>query len=56
VDIFVKDMGLVEAAADEVGARVPMAKAAATLYNDASAAGLGRKDDSVLISVIRGDG
>jgi 3-hydroxyisobutyrate dehydrogenase len=53
VDIFVKDLGLVQAAAKEVGAATPAAATALRLFEHASGEGLGRKDDSVLIDVIR---
>jgi 3-hydroxyisobutyrate dehydrogenase/putative dehydrogenase len=54
LDIFVKDMGLVLGAAHASGLAVPLAEQAARLYHGASAAGLGRRDDSVLIEVARG--
>ncbi|WP_028066430.1 NAD(P)-dependent oxidoreductase [Solirubrobacter soli] len=50
LDIFVKDMGLVTAAA---GDKAPMAAAAEQLYLAGRQAGLGRKDDSSLIEVLR---
>ncbi|CAN5141687.1 NAD(P)-dependent oxidoreductase [soil metagenome] len=53
VDIFVKDMGLVGSAAAQTGARTPLAATAQSLYSDAQAHGLGRKDDSVMIEVLR---
>jgi 3-hydroxyisobutyrate dehydrogenase/putative dehydrogenase len=51
LDIFVKDMGLVTAAARD---RAPLAAAAEQLYRAGSRAGLGRRDDSSLIEVLRG--
>ena len=53
LDIFVKDMGLVGAAADEAGAWVPLAAAARALYARGHDLGLGRLDDSALIEVLR---
>ena len=53
LDIFVKDMGLVGAAADEAGAWVPLAAAARQLYARGHDLGLGRLDDSALIEVLR---
>jgi len=53
LDIFVKDMGLVGAAADEAGAWVPLAAAARRLYARGHDLGLGRLDDSALIEVLR---
>ena len=55
LDIFVKDMGLVGAAAEQAGAGVPLAAAAARLYQHGHDLGLGRLDDSALIEVLRGD-
>ena len=53
LDIFVKDMGLVGAAAAGAGADTPLAHAAAQLYRRGHDQGLGRLDDSALISVLR---
>jgi 3-hydroxyisobutyrate dehydrogenase/putative dehydrogenase len=53
LDIFVKDMGLVTGAAAEAGAPVPLSAAARDLYQRGHDEGLGRKDDSVLIEVLR---
>jgi 3-hydroxyisobutyrate dehydrogenase/putative dehydrogenase len=53
LDIFVKDMGLVGAAADDAGAATPLAGAAARLYDRGHEEGLGRLDDSALIEVLR---
>jgi len=55
IDIFVKDMGLVQDAAAASSLSTPVAGAARGLYARAAAAGLGRKDDSVLIDVIRSE-
>ena len=53
LDIFVKDMGLVGAAAEQAGAAAPLAAAARRLYVRGHDQGLGRLDDSVLIEVLR---
>jgi 3-hydroxyisobutyrate dehydrogenase/putative dehydrogenase len=53
IDIFVKDMGLVVGTAETSGAWTPIAASAAELYRRGQAEGLGRKDDSALIDVIR---
>ncbi len=53
VDIFVKDMGLVRDAAAASGARTPLATSADEIYERAAAAGLGRKDDSIVIEMLR---
>jgi len=53
LDIFVKDMGLVGAAADGTGADTPLASAAAQLYRRGHELGLGQLDDAALISVLR---
>jgi 3-hydroxyisobutyrate dehydrogenase/putative dehydrogenase len=53
MDIFVKDMGLVGAAAEEAGALIPLAAAARELYGRCHDLGLGRLDDSALIEVLR---
>ena len=53
LDIFVKDMGLVvEAGAGR--ARTPLAEAARALYEEGSAQGLGREDDSGVIRLLEG--
>ncbi|HTT52707.1 MAG TPA: NAD(P)-dependent oxidoreductase [Streptosporangiaceae bacterium] len=54
LDIFVKDMGLVAAAAGQSGAATPLATAAAGLYATGHDQGLGRLDDAALIEVLRG--
>jgi len=53
LDIFVKDMGLVGAAAAQAGAATPLATAAARLYTRGHDLGLGRLDDSAVIEVLR---
>jgi 3-hydroxyisobutyrate dehydrogenase len=54
IDIFVKDMGLVTAAARASTYPAPLASAAEQLYLAGRRAGLGRADDSSLIQVLRG--
>jgi 3-hydroxyisobutyrate dehydrogenase-like beta-hydroxyacid dehydrogenase len=49
LDIFVKDMGLVVEAGAAAGARTPLAEVAQRLYDEGSAKGLGRDDDSGVI-------
>ena len=53
LDIFVKDMSLVTGAAAGAGAPVPLSAAARALYQRGHDQGLGRKDDSALIEVLR---
>jgi 3-hydroxyisobutyrate dehydrogenase/putative dehydrogenase len=53
LDIFVKDMGLVSAAAEHAGASAPLTAAARQLYEEGHERGLGRLDDSALIEVLR---
>ena len=53
LDIFVKDMGLVGAAAEQAGAAAPLAAAARRLCVRGHDLGLGRLDDSALIEVLR---
>jgi len=53
IDIFVKDMGLVTTAAADGGAWTPIATTAGALFREARDRGLGRKDDSSLITVLR---
>ncbi|TXN30945.1 NAD(P)-dependent oxidoreductase [Lacisediminihabitans profunda] len=53
VDIFVKDMALVREAAADSGVHTPLAATAGQLYARAAAVGLGRKDDSVIIQLLR---
>jgi 3-hydroxyisobutyrate dehydrogenase/putative dehydrogenase len=54
LDIFVKDMGLVTEAARAESYPTPLAAAAEQLYRAGHRAGLGRRDDSSLIEVLRG--
>lgn len=51
LDIFVKDLGLVLEAARDASFPTPLAAAAHRLFASASAAGLGRADDSAVIRV-----
>jgi len=55
LDIFVKDMGLVVDAARLNGYTAPLASATEQLYLAGRRAGLGRRDDSSLIEVLRGE-
>jgi 3-hydroxyisobutyrate dehydrogenase len=54
LDIFVKDMGLVTDAARASSYPAPLASAAEQLYLAGRRAGLGRRDDSTIIDVLRG--
>ncbi len=54
LDIFVKDMGLVTDAARASNYPAPLASAAEQLYLAGRRAGLGRRDDSTVIQVLRG--
>ena len=54
LDIFVKDMGLVTDAARASSYPAPLASAAEQLYLAGRRAGLGRRDDSAVIEVLRG--
>jgi 3-hydroxyisobutyrate dehydrogenase len=54
LDIFVKDMGLVAEAARAGGQPTPLAAAAEQLYRAGHRAGLGRRDDSSIIELLRG--
>jgi len=53
LDIFVKDMRLVTDAARASGLTTPLASAAEQLYLAGTRAGLGRRDDSIVIEVLR---
>jgi 3-hydroxyisobutyrate dehydrogenase len=55
LDIFVKDMGLVLDAARATSFPSPLASAAEQLYLAGHRAGLGRRDDSSVIEVLRGN-
>jgi 3-hydroxyisobutyrate dehydrogenase len=55
LDIFVKDMGLVLDAARDTAYPAPLASAAEQLYLAGRRAGLGRRDDSSVIEVLRGN-
>jgi 3-hydroxyisobutyrate dehydrogenase len=54
LDIFVKDMGLVLDAARDISYPAPLASAAEQLYLAGRRAGLGRRDDSSVIEILRG--
>jgi 3-hydroxyisobutyrate dehydrogenase len=54
LDIFVKDMGIVTAAAKSVEQPTPLASAAEQIYLTGRRKGLGRKDDSIVFEVLRG--
>ena len=56
VDIFVKDLGIVLEGGRGLGAALPMAKAAHELFSAASAAGMGREDDSALVKFYENGG
>lgn len=53
VDIFVKDMGLVVAAADQAGQPTDLARSAQAVFQEASARGWGGLDDSRALEVYR---
>lgn len=53
LDIFVKDMGLVAEAAAGVDQTVPLAQTAQALYQRGHDEGLGRRDDSSVIELLR---
>ena len=53
LDIFVKDMGLVTDAARSIDYPAPLASAAEQLYHAGRRVGLGRRDDSSVIEVLR---
>lgn len=55
IDIFVKDSSLVLEAAEGSGARVPLTRQAAEVYRQAQESGLGRADDSSVITVFSRD-
>ena len=54
--IFVKDMGLVAEAADQVGQEVPLATSARQLYRRGSELGWDRRDDSIVYELLRRGG
>jgi 3-hydroxyisobutyrate dehydrogenase len=55
LDIFVKDMGFVLDAARDTAYPAPLASAAEQLYLAGRRAGFGRRDDSSVIEVLRGN-
>jgi len=61
VDIFVKDLGIVLETGADAGADTPLARAAHEKFKQASAAGLGSRDDSQVMrafipSLLEGEG
>jgi L-threonate 2-dehydrogenase len=54
VDIFVKDLGIVLAAGEQVKLGLPLSALARQLFLQASGMGLGRADDSQVVQVYRG--
>jgi L-threonate 2-dehydrogenase len=54
VDIFVKDMGIVLAAGEQAKLGLPLAALARQLFLQASGEGLGRADDSQVVTIYRG--
>ena len=52
VDIFVKDLGIVASEAGKAGCNTPLTSAALALFQQASAAGLGREDDSAVAKIL----
>lgn len=55
LDIFVKDMGIVAQAARQADQPVPLAAAAEQIYVRGRQQGLGRKDDSIVFRLARGE-
>jgi L-threonate 2-dehydrogenase len=53
VDIFVKDMGIVLAAGEQAKVGLPLSALVRQMFLQASGMGLGREDDSQVISVYR---
>ncbi|MFT4211928.1 MAG: NAD(P)-dependent oxidoreductase [Microbacterium sp.] len=53
IDIFVKDLGLVTGAVEDAESITPLASTARALFREGSDAGLGRRDDSRVIDVLR---
>jgi len=53
LDLFVKDLGLVTGEAAAHGAAVPLASAAEILFRAGQERGIGRRDDSSVIEVLR---
>jgi len=54
VDIFVKDMGIVQDQARAIGAPLPLAATALQMYLQAHAAGFGHDDDASLVKLFPG--
>jgi 3-hydroxyisobutyrate dehydrogenase-like beta-hydroxyacid dehydrogenase len=53
IDLFVKDSGMVAAAADAAGLPTPLLAAAREVFERAADAGLGHADDSQVIQIYR---
>ncbi len=56
VDIWPKDLGIVQAIAEKAGLPLPVVSAALSQFRAASAAGLGREDDAALTKHVAGQG
>ncbi len=56
VDIWPKDLGIVQAIAEGAGLPLPVVAAALAQFRAASAAGLGREDDAALTKHVAGQG
>ncbi len=52
IDIFVKDLGIVADTARQTGMPSPLTDAALALFREASAAGMGRQDDSAVAKLL----
>lgn len=56
VDIFVKDLGLVNDTAKSLNFPIPLARTAFNMFIEASNAGFGKEDDSAVIKIFSGIG
>ncbi len=54
VDIFVKDLGLVSATAQDLEFELPLTSTALGMFTSASNAGFGKQDDSAVIKIFKG--
>jgi L-threonate 2-dehydrogenase len=54
VDIFVKDLGLVSATAQDLEFELPLTSTALGMFTSASLAGFGKQDDSAVIKIFKG--
>lgn len=52
IDVFQKDLGLIEAFARDLGSPTPLLDASAALYDEAEAAGLGPQDSAAVCTVL----